>query len=382
MNWDKIGDISGLKIISKIGTANIIGNAISALFWLYLAGLLGTKNYGELSYFIAIAGIGTSVTLLGGPQSITVYVAKGIKIQPPIYLVSIVSSAIAAIVLFFSFDNIGVSFYVVGAVIYNLAVSEFLGRKLYKKYSMYFILQKILFVLFSLTLYYLIGPQGVLVGVGLSFSPFAIQIYRTFKEIKLDFSVLKNRMGFITNNYFLDLITVSASQIDKLVIGPFFGFALLGNYYLALQVLALFSMVPEIVVKYTLPEDASGKSTRSIKIITVFSSFILAALGFFIAPILIPIFFLEYENAVDLIPIISLAIIPITITSMYTSKFLGEEKSRYLIASNVIAIIILILGIFSLGEVLSIKGIAIAFVLSGAARTIYLVVTDFMRNKN
>ena len=382
MNWDKIRDTPGLKTVSKIGAANIIGNAISALFWIYLAGLLGEKNYGELSYFIAIAGIASSVTLLGGPKNITVYVAKGIKIQPPIYLVSILSSIIAAIVFFFSFNNIGMSFYVVGAVAYNLVVPELLGKKLYKKYSIYFILQKILFVLFSLILYYLIGPQGVLVGIGLSFSPFAIQIYRTFKEIKLDFSVLKNRMGFITNNYFLDLITVAASQIDKLVIGPFFGFAILGNYYLALQVLALFAMVPETVVKYTLPEDASGRSTRGIKILTVFSSLIMTILGFFIVPILISIFFPKYEDAVDLIPIISLAIIPITVSSMYTSKFLGEEKSRHLIASNIISMIILVLGVFYLGELLSIKGIAIAFVLSGIVRTIYLVVADFVRSKN
>ncbi len=39
--------------------------------------------------------------------------------------------------------NIGLSVYVLGAVIYNLASAELLGRKFYKKYSAYFILQKI-----------------------------------------------------------------------------------------------------------------------------------------------------------------------------------------------------------------------------------------------
>ena len=111
-------------------------------------------------------------------MAITVLVAKKIKIESTIHLFSISGSIISAIILYFAFANIGLSVYVLGAVIYNLSVSELLGRKFYKKYSIYFVLQKALFVTFSLILYYVIGPEGVLLGIGLSF-PAASQKFYT-----------------------------------------------------------------------------------------------------------------------------------------------------------------------------------------------------------
>jgi O-antigen/teichoic acid export membrane protein len=296
-------NISGIKNIGWIGLSNLIGSGISALFWIYLAGLLGAENYGELSYYISIAGIVTSLSFIGGPMAITVLVAKKVKIESTIYLFSISGSIIAAIILYFAFTNIGISVYVIGAVIYNLSVSELLGRKLYKKYSIYFILQKSLFVVFSIILYYIIGPEGVLVGIGLSFTPFAIQIYRSFKNTPINFQLLKTKWKFMTNNFLIDLSQVFNGQVDKIIIGPLFGFTVLGNYYLAIQVLNLLAIIPEIVKKYTLPEDSSGVNTTKIKFITVGFSGVLALVGIFVAPDILLLIFPEYSTSLELIPI-------------------------------------------------------------------------------
>ena len=142
-------DISGLKNIGIIGIGNLVGSAISALFWIYLAALLGAENYGELGYYISIAGLATSISFIGGPMAITVLTAKKVKIESTIYLFSITASIVSSVVLYLAFTNIGLSVYVLGAVIYNLAAAELLGRKFYKKYSIYFISQKILFVVLS-----------------------------------------------------------------------------------------------------------------------------------------------------------------------------------------------------------------------------------------
>ena len=128
------GNIRGIKDIGILGFSNLIGSGISALFWIYLAGVLGAENYGELSFYISIAGIATSVSFIGGPMAITVLVAKKVKIESTIHLFSILGSIIAAIILYFAFTNVGLSIYVLGAVIYNLGVSELLGRKFYKKF--------------------------------------------------------------------------------------------------------------------------------------------------------------------------------------------------------------------------------------------------------
>ena len=81
--------ISGLKNVGIIGVGNLVGSAISALFWIYLAGLLGAENYGELGYYISIAGIASSVSFIGGPMAITVLTAKKVKIESTIFLLSI-----------------------------------------------------------------------------------------------------------------------------------------------------------------------------------------------------------------------------------------------------------------------------------------------------
>jgi O-antigen/teichoic acid export membrane protein len=365
-------NIHGLADIGSIGLASLIGSGISALFWIYLAALLGAENYGELSYYISIAGIMTSISFFGGPMAVTVLVAKKIKIESTIYLLSISGSLISAIILYVAFTNIGLSVYVLGAVVYNLAIAELFGRKLYKKYSIYFVLQKVLFVLLALILYYIIGPVGVLLGIGLSFTPFLIQIYTSFKNTDINFQLLKIKWKFIANNFLIDLSNVVNVQIDRLIIAPLFGFAVLGNYYLALQVLYLLAIVPEIVKKYTLPEDSSGVNTTKIKLLTICFSVFLALVGIFIVPQIMPILFPEYSESLELIPLISLSIIPATISTLYVSQFLAHEKSWHIFITNIISILVLVIGIFSLGELLGIVGLAYSLLLSNTIRALLL----------
>jgi O-antigen/teichoic acid export membrane protein len=367
-------NINGIKSIGWIGISNLVGSSISALFWMYLAALLGAENYGELSYYISIAGIVTSLSFIGGPMAITVLVAKKIKVESTIHLFSISGSIISAIILYFAFTNIGLSIFVIGAVIYNLSVSELLGRKYYKKYSLYFVLQKSLFVVFSLILYYIIGPEGVLVGIGLSFFPFAIQIYRSFKNTPINFQLLKTKWKFMTNNFLIDLSQVFVGQIDKMLIGPLFGFAILGNYYLAIQVLNVLAIIPEIVKKYTLPEDSSGVNTTKIKLLTVGFSIILALIGIFVIPDIVLIVFPEYSTSLELIPIISISIIPGTIYTLYVSQFLAKEKSNYIVIVNIISITVLIIGIFVLGNLFGNVGLAYSLLISTIVRAVVIFV--------
>ena len=364
-------NIKGLKDISTIGVASIAGSGIAAIFWIYLAALMGAENYGELAFYISIASVATSISFIGGPAAITVLVAKKIKIESTIYFLSITASIISGIVLYIAFTNIGLSVYVLGAVIYNLSVSELLGRKRYREYSIYFTLQKILFVILALALYYMIGPDGVLIGIGLSFMPFLIQIYSGFRNHSISFQLLKTKWKFVTNNFFIDLSVVLNNQVDRLIIGPIFGFVILGNYYLAIQVLMVLTLVPEIVRKYTIPEDSSGVNTTKIKIITVGFSFVLALIGILVVPQVLLIFFPEYNESVELIPLISLTIIPATISGLYNSKFLAHEKSNYVVIINIVSTIVLISGVFILGQFLGVIGLAYSFLLSNIVKAVF-----------
>ena len=383
MEWNDIKNIRGLRSITTIGSSNIIGTAITSVFWISIAGLIGTDSYGELSYFLAIIGISSVIATIGGGYTMQVYTAKGVKIAPSLYFLGIIASTITAIVLFVIFENFGVSISVIGIVAFNFILFEILGKKLYKKYFKIFVVHKILFVILAFALYSAFGPEGILIGYGVSMLLFSQIIYKSFKNNKVELSIVRERIKFLTHNYIADLSGTARNHIDKLIIAPLLGFAFLGNYFLGLQVLALMLIIPGIVFKYTLPEDSSGESTGKIKILTIIVSFFIMLLGIFVAPLVIPIVLPEYATTINLIPILSLVVIPRTISIMITSSFLGQENSKYVVIGNVITFSVIVISIFSLAELYGVDGVAFAYVIGFSSNTVYLLIKYFqIRNKN
>jgi len=383
MKWKDIKNVRGLRSIGTIGSSNIIGSAITAVFWILIAGLIGTDSYGELSYFLAIIGISSVIVNYGGGYAMQVYTAKGVKIESSLYFLGIITSTVAGIILFLIFENFGVSISVVGIVAFNFILFETLGKKLYKKYFKIFVTQKILFVILALTFYFAFGPEGILVGYGVSLLLFSQIIYKSFKNNKVNFSLIRERIKFLSHNYIAELSATARNHVDKLIIAPLLGFSFLGNYFLGLQVLAIMLIIPSIVFKYTLPEDSTGKSTGKIKILTIIVSFFIMLLGIFVAPLVIPIVLPEYATAVDLIPILSLVIIPRTISVMITSSFLGKENSKYVVIGNIITFGVLVVSLFPLAELFEITGVAIAYVIAFSSSTTYMIAKYLqLRNKN
>ena len=374
MDWNLIKQIKGLKSISQIGAATAGGNAIAAIFWIYMADLMGQEDYGELGYMLSIAGIASTISILGGQWTMSVYTAKGVRIESSLYFISIITSTVSAIILYFLFENVGMSVYVISLVIFNLFTAEILGKKRYKTYSKIFFVQKIILVTLAILLYYILGAEGVLLAYGISYLVFTSRIISALRNHEFNFGLLRQRFKFWMFNYIIQLSNSARAQIDILLIGPLFGFALVGNYFLGLQVMGLFLILPLIIFKYTLPQDSSGSSTKQIKIITVVISIGFALLGIFVAPEVIPLVLPEYVDTVELIPLLSLAIIPRTVTTMLMSGFLGKENNMHLLVGNLIAFSIVILGILYLPEYFDIVGLAIAYVLSVTIQTIYLLI--------
>ena len=364
--------IIGQKDLASIGFANIVGSGISAIFWLYLASVIEPAEYGEIHYFIAIAALAQIISLIGSSNVLTVYTAKKIKIQATFFFISILAalaSTIVIIVIFFRFD---VGLLVLGYIIFELVNAVLLGRKAYTEYSKYFLTQKTLMVVFGIGFYYLIGFDGILYGFVLSFVPYIALIFREFKETKIDFSLLKSRKGFIANNYAMDISGRMGSSIDKLVVAPLLGFALLGNYSLALQFFIILYVIPTIIYKYLLPQDASGNPNNKLKQTAVLLSVVIAGFGIILFPHIIPNFFPKFIEAVEAIQIMSIAIIPAMFSLLYTSKLLGLEKSKFILISKIISTSTLIVGFIILGPIFGIVGLASVFVLSITLEAILL----------
>ena len=364
--------IIGQKDLASVGFANIVGSGISAIFWLYLASIIEPTKYGEIHYFIAIAAFAQIISLVGSSNVLTVYTAKKIKIQATLFFVSLlvgVVSTIVIIVIFFRFDA---GLLVLGYVIFEMVNAVLLGRKAYTEYSKYFLTQKILMLVFGIGFYYLIGFDGILYGLVLSFVPYTVLIFREFKETKIDFGLLKSRKGFIVSNYAMDISGRMGSSIDKLIVAPLLGFALLGNYSLALQFFIILYVIPTIIFKYLLPQDASNNPNNKLKQIAILLSVAISVFGIIVFPHLISNFFPKFIEVTDAIQIMSIAIIPAMLSMIYTSKLLGLEKSKFVLISKIISTSSLIIGFIVLGPILGIIGLASVFVLTAIFEASFL----------
>ena len=106
--FDKIKDsFLQLKGLTTIGAADIGGNAISAVFWFYMASTLDVKDYGEIAYLLSIASIASSVSMTGASNTLMVYTAKNVKIQSAIYIISLSVAAVTSVAVFLVFHNFG-----------------------------------------------------------------------------------------------------------------------------------------------------------------------------------------------------------------------------------------------------------------------------------
>ena len=98
---------------------------------------------------------------------------------------------------------------------------------------------------------------------------------------------------------------------------PILGFAILGNFNLALQIIAILLIFPQVILKYMLAHDSNDKVSFELKVIMISFSFIFALLGFFLSPIIISEFFEQHVPVISAIQLMSFAVMPRTISLIY-----------------------------------------------------------------
>tara|TARA_B110000438_G_scaffold292192_1_gene330180 strand:- start:1763 stop:2917 length:1155 start_codon:yes stop_codon:yes gene_type:complete len=381
-NWNKIkNSIVQLKDLSILTSASLITNFIGGLFWMYMASLMGPEEYGQVSYLISISIILTSISLFGAGNSMVVFVAKGEKIRSLFFVITFTISVIGSIILFLMFENFGMSIYAIGFVIFTLVTTDLLGKKLYVNYAKYLLLQRILMVGIAIPFYFIFGLNGVILGIALSFLPFTFIIFRDFRE-PINYSFLKLKFKTLFSIYLMDLSGLMRGYLDKLIIAPMLGFALLGNYQLGIQFLVILNIIPMAIYQYVLTHDSSGSSTVKIKILAVGIAGILSIAGAIVAPFFVPMLFPEFTESILIVQILSFSIIPSTMVMMYISTFLASEKPKFMLIGSIIFIVVQISGIFILKDTYGIYGVAFALILAYLFELVYFVYITKFVSKN
>ena len=365
----KLGEVKGLGFI---GFGDISGMILASIFWFYLASVIEPHEYGEIHFFLSMATIGSSIALFGTQNSITVLTAKGYKIQSGLNIISLGISSITSLFLIIFFQRIDIGIIVIAFVINTLAIGDLLGKKQFFKYSQYNILQKVLTLVLGIGFFYAFGPSGIIYALAISYAGYLIRIIKTFQEIPINFKLIKEKSNFLSHNYIMYLAGSFGGQLDKIVVLPLLGSAVLGNYTLALQVITVFTMFTTILFKFLLPQESSGIQNKFLIQIVIIISIIVSVLGIFLSPLVIPNFFPKYVDVGVAIQIMSLSIIPITISTICTSRLLSKEKSKLVLVGNILTVIITMLGILTLGSMYGTMGIAMSFVLTSILEAAYL----------
>ena len=373
-NWSDLKNkLFAIKGLTFIGSADIIGIVITAVFWFTIATFLEVEEFGQIHYSLAIAGMAYIIAMIGTRNAITVYSAKKVNVVSTLFFFSLLAGVMSALVVFFISNQFHVSFLILGFLVNDLALGYLIGKKLFKNYSKYVLTQKILTFLLGIGFYFVLGPEGIILALALSYIHFLILIYKGLKTSPINFSALKPRTGFIINNYTHSALGGLRANIDKLIIAPLLGFTLLGNLALAMQFYVILAIIPSVVFKYTLSYDASGIPTTKVKLWTVSFAIASCVATLVLSPHIIPIFFPQFSEVVIAVQILSICIIPDTIANIfYTSKFLGLEKSKNPLIAIAITVMLTALGIIILGPMYGILGVSFSFVIASFGNFTYL----------
>ena len=188
--WNKIKEkfVNENGIVS-IGISDIIGSGLSGIFWLYIASVIDPGDYGEIHYFLGIAGMAQIFSMFGNPHALTVYSAKNENIQSTLFLLSIIPTIVSSIIIFIIFTRFDTALLVIGYVIFESVNSVILGRKFYRKYAKNILIQKSLTIILGIIFFYAFGPSGIIFALVLTFIPHLTIFVKEFKTTKINFSL-------------------------------------------------------------------------------------------------------------------------------------------------------------------------------------------------
>jgi O-antigen/teichoic acid export membrane protein len=365
------------KNLTNVASGDFISNILGAIFWVYIAALLTPEEYGEISYVVSIAAFASTLSMIGAYNSIVVLTAKNVKIQATINFISSSVGIIASVIVFFSLNKIEIGFLIFAYIFTNLVIPQLIGQKQFKEYFKITVYSKILAVVSSLILFYFIGYFGIIIGLATPALLFGFKIIQTFRTVKIDFRLIKEHSRFMLSNYILNISDSVSGSLDKIIIVPILGFAILGSYQLGLQFFGILMIIPGIVYKITLPDDAQGIPNQKLKLITISVSSAIGILSFMLIPIIIPIINSAYNDSILPIQIIAISVIPGTVASMYWSKFVGREKNRVMLGGSGLYGGSLIILIILLGQNFEALGVSLGFLISHSITMVYFIVSNY-----
>lgn len=360
-----------VKDFFSLGLSNLISAIVYGIFWLFLASFLEKIEFGELAFLVGIANIGYVISILGLSHTIMVYEPKKENIFPSSFFVVLISAIITSFVVYLITQNFIISIIITGLAIFEIILAGLISKRRYKHYSIHMILRSVLTVFLALVFYNFFGISGILLAYFLTTLVVLKELPSLIKNKKIEFSLLKSKIRFTLFANANRLSLAFFQWGDKLIIGAIFGFTFLASYYFAAQYLLLLQNIPRSVQQYLLPQEAAGQKNKKLKIFSVIIACFITIISIILIPIGVENFLPQYTDSILPIQIMSVGLIPLTISSIQQTKFLGRENSQLVLFGSILESSLYLILIIVLGQIYGLVGIAYSFLAAVIIRTVF-----------
>ena len=359
-----------LKNFSYLAGGRAGSSLIRAVFLIVIATLMEPDSYGQFAYIISLAGTTTVVARFGLPSTVIIYLSKGKKqLADKINLIAIISTSSGAALLLFI--DVYAAFLCLSMSLFFLHESNLIGEQKYKKHVKSIILRNILVTFLGISLFYVAGMHGIILGMAFANLIFAFPLFRKITIHSFSAEPIRENYKVILNNFGVESSQRLVKFIDKMVIGIWFGFLSLGTYYFNMQILFAIQILSAVLHSFLIAEIGRGKKHRKLSFIIIIISTILTILVIIVSPFVIESVFPKYLDGVFALQILIIAVIPNVFSVILTARMQLMESTK-VGYSAVLRIGSLVVLIGLLGTVYGMIGFSIAVVVSEILHTVFL----------
>ncbi len=361
---------SNLPKFSYVLIGKFFSTGFQAVFYLLFAFFLDPGSYGNLTYFLAIAGTVSIISRFGFNQSITISQAKDDqKLSDSINILSLVTCGIGSLFLIFLDPMIAIFCFAIS--LFTMNIQNLIGLRKYQQYMWFDIVKGILLVLIPLVLFQFFDLSGIIIGMTIAYFATSFSFLKSITFSNFSFKLIKKRSKFLLHNFGVDIGTYAPKFFDKLLIFSILDLSTLGIYQLNLQILFGLEVLPMALHSFLLSEKSRGISHRTIIISSIIVSIIIAIVMIIISPYIISEFFPKYVDGIDSLQFLVLSIIPLTINVILYAE-LQSKESNLVGFSGIIRIISLLGFILLLSSNFGLFGLSLSVFLSITFTTIFL----------
>jgi O-antigen/teichoic acid export membrane protein len=368
------------KGLAYVTVGNVISTGLGAVLWFMLAAITSAEDYGNLNYYISIATITTAFGVLGFDSTLTTFLAKGMtKMKSESCTLVMLVGIIISLTLYLTSFSLSVIMIFLGMAFFTLSTAETLGRHLYKEFMLILIIQRVVTLVAVPILLLTYGVDGALYGFALSYFPLSYRFIAALKKFELRFPLIKQNKKFFFHSYAVGVSRTAAHFSDKLFIMPFYGSVLLGHYQFGIQVLTVIALLPIILYNFLLPQESSGniKNRKKLLVLGTGFSLVLTTILIITIPYFVSVFFPQFEDAILSTQILLLAGTPMTLVSILSAVFFGENKSFPVFLSSGLFLAIQYGLIIGLGDLYGLEGLAISTVTAYVIQVMCMILMRF-----